>query len=409
MVIDFYDTSALLKNPSAICEGDYVSHYVISEIEEIKTSSHKDEKVKANARQVSRGLLANPVFICDNFSEKEILRMMRKHPYLPDNTDGRLIAEALLVAKKHNTNIAFHTADINMMLFVIDLPNFYLYIEKDEEEIAKELWAGWGKYFPDDKQMAMLYTDPRVNILGAKINEYCEIFSGEELKDILRWDGEMYRSLKYSNFRTALMGNISPRNLEQKMLFDMLQNKDETIKLCLGRFGSGKSMLMLAHAIWMVQRGEFEKIVFVKNNIQVKDTKDIGSLPGTMLEKLQPYLQQIADHIGGYGLDEMLEQEMIEPVHLGFIRGRDIKNSIIYCDEVENMTSQHIQLLIGRVSQGSQLWLAGDTKQCDSLTFEKNSGIKKLTDRLAGNPKFGCVKLMKSERSETAALADLLD
>ena len=193
------------------------------------------------------------------------------------------------------------------------------------------------------------------------------------------------------------------------MLFDLLQNREIPIKLCLGRFGSGKSFLMLAHALYLIQKGEFDKIVFVKNNVEVKDTNKIGALPGTELEKLAPFIQQIADHIGQIALDDMLEQNIIEPVHLGFMRGRDIKNSIIFCDEVENMTKQHIQLLIGRVSSGSELWLAGDLKQTDSLNFEKNSGVRALIKGLENDPLFGMVKLIKSERSAVAALADKLD
>lgn len=132
-------------------------------------------------------------------------------------------------------------------------------------------------------------------------------------------------------------------------------------------------------------------------------------MPGSELEKLSPYLQQISDHIGQITLEDYIERNTIEPTHLGFIRGRDLKNSIIIADEAENLTRQHIQLLIGRVSQGSSLWICGDLKQCDLNLTERNSGIQATIDNLAGNPLFGMVKLIKSERSEVAALADLLD
>ena len=132
-------------------------------------------------------------------------------------------------------------------------------------------------------------------------------------------------------------------------------------------------------------------------------------MPGNELEKLAPFIQQVADHVGQITLDDMLEQNVLEPIHLGFMRGRDIKNSIIFCDEVENMTKQHIQLLIGRVSSGSELWLAGDLKQTDNINFEKNSGIRALIQGLMNEPLFGMVKLIKSERSAVAALADKLD
>jgi PhoH-like ATPase len=257
--------------------------------------------------------------------------------------------------------------------------------------------------------MASLYSNPQVNTLGAKTNEYCTVFGGSDLKDILRWDGSSYNKLNYRSFKSALGSKVEPRNTEQKMLFDLLQNREIPIKLCLGRFGSGKSYLMLAHALNLVQKGEFDRIVFVKNNIQVKDTKDIGALPGEELDKMMPWLKQIEDHVGPFTFEDMLNQNIIEPVHLGYIRGRDIRNSIIFCDEVENMTRQHIQLLIGRVSSRSELWLAGDLKQTDGINFEKNSGIQALIQGLTGDPLFGMVKLMKSERSKVAALADKLD
>ena len=132
--------------------------------------------------------------------------------------------------------------------------------------------------------------------------------------------------------------------------------------------------------------------------------------PGGYEEKLLPFAMPLADHLGGTdGLELMIRQGKIEVVHLGFIRGRDIKNSIIICSEAENMTKEHIQLLLGRVGEGSALWLNGDFKQCDAKVFEKNSGLMTAVDKLKGHPRFGYVKLLKTERSETAAMADLLD
>lgn len=118
----------------------------------------------------------------------------------------------------------------------------------------------------------------------------------------------------------------------------------------------------------------------------------------------------LADHLGGTdGLSLMVGHGQIEIVHLGFIRGRDIKNSIILCSEAENMTKEHIQLLLGRVGEGSALWINGDFKQCDAEVFRQNSGLMAAVDKLKGHPRFGYVKLLKTERSETAAMADLLD
>lgn len=148
------------------------------------------------------------------------------------------------------------------------------------------------------------------------------------------------------------------------------------------------------------------KIYFIRYSLSLYE--NIGTK--TELDKLNGYLMPIADHVGGpYALEQMIADGIIEPVHLGFLRGRDIQRKIIFCDECENLTKQHMQLLIGRISKGSQLWLVGDRKQTDSHIFETNSGILAVQKGLVGDPLFGMVRLVESHRSEAAKLADKLD
>lgn len=159
-----------------------------------------------------------------------------------------------------------------------------------------------------------------------------------------------------------------------------------------------------------LQKINFKKIVFIRNNVQVKDTDPIGALPGSELEKVSPYLAPFYDHCGGpEGAQMLIEHGQLEVVPLGFIRGRSIRDSIIYSMESENLTKAHIQLLMGRVDSGSQLWLDGDLRQRDRAVFEKSQGLETMIERLAGNPLFGYVHMPKSERSAVAQLADLLD
>ena len=105
----------------------------------------------------------------------------------------------------------------------------------------------------------------------------------------------------------------------------------------------------------------------------------------------------------------LIEEGKLETIPLAFLRGRSLRNSIIYSMESENLTKEHIQLLMGRVDEGSELWLDGDIKQRDKLAFEKSKGLETMIERLAGNKYFGYIHLLKSERSPVAALADLLD
>ena len=412
MKINFYDTSAILSNGLNLEGKNYISALVLAELENIKTSSSKDDKLKYNARRAVRELMDTTKFFTEFFSRSKIEKVFKEYDFLSDINDHYLLCEAVLLKRKYkDSDVYFITSDMALYLFSCEFEEPIPFYLPEEKHLTDNLdnWIGWNKYYPSKDCLSALYLNKNINHLNAKINEYCVIHEGQDLKDILRWDGEEYQPLRYKDFKSQLGTKIQPRNNEQKMLFDLLQNRDIPVKLCLGRFGSGKSYLMLAHALWLIQKGEFDKIVFVKNNIEVKDTGKLGALPGEELDKLGPFIQQIADHVGEFELEEMLNQNVIEPVHLGFIRGRDIRNSIIICDECENMTRQHIQLLLGRVSSRSEIWFIGDQKQCDSLTFEKNSGIQALIEGLAGDPLFGMVKLIKSERSKIAALADRLD
>ena len=207
------------------------------------------------------------------------------------------------------------------------------------------------------------------------------------------------------------MGKIKPRNIEQELAFHMLQDERTKIKVLTGRYGSGKSMAMIAQGVALLHQGIFEKIVFVRNNINAKDSADPGSLPGTLIEKLYPFLMPMADHLGGRDvLDDYIASGQIEPIHLGFLRGRDLRHSLIYCTEAQNLTVDQLKLLIGRVGEGSELWLDGDIKQTDRKVFEENNnGLAAAIDKLKGEPLFAYVHLQKSERSLVAQLADKLD
>lgn len=246
---------------------------------------------------------------------------------------------------------------------------------------------------------------------GDLINEYTIIKDqSSNVVDMYRWNGEKQVKVETRPIKSRYIGKVSPRNPQQVLAIDMLFNEDITVKMLAGKFGSGKTFLMCAAAVSMIEDKMFDRIVYVRNNVEVKNSKPIGYLPGSYNEKLMPFAAPIADHVGGFdGLELMLRNGTIEIVHLGFIRGRDIKNSIILCSEAENLTKEHIQLLISRVGEGSSLWLDGDVKQRDADVFMRNSGMAAAIERLAGHPRFGYVKLVKTERSETAAMADLLD
>ena len=275
-----------------------------------------------------------------------------------------------------------------------------------------EEYKGYRVMTMTDEQLAEFYSSGSVGEAEEfAVNEYIVIQNKSgEVVDSLRWNGSEFKKISKKPFSTKFGGKVSARNLQQELAMDMIQNEDITIKMIAGRFGSGKTFLLSAAAVQMVESGKFDKVVFVRNNVTVKNAPQIGYLPGSKDEKMSVWCAPLADHLGGEaGLEMLVRQRSIEIECLGFIRGRDIRHSIILVTEAENLTKEHIQLLISRVGEGSQIWFDGDLKQRDAEIFVKNSGMAVAIEKLRNHPRFGYVKLEKSERSETAAMADLLD
>lgn len=264
-----------------------------------------------------------------------------------------------------------------------------------------------------EEKLAAFYNNKELyaELFNLKENQYLLIkdSTGEVVDRYCYQNGEL-RQVMFLKLGGTFTGTIKPRNPEQVCLFDMLKDKTSKIKLVTGRFGSGKTLAMIYAALELIEKGKFDRIVWVRNNVAVKDAPEIGFLPGDDLAKLKPFLGPFLDHAGGEeGVKKLLEEDKLWVIPLGHLRGRSLKNCILLCTECENFTKEHLQLLMGRIDEGSQLWLDGDLKQRDKLIFEKSAGIEKMVNRLTGKKLFAYVHLKKAERSEVAALADELD
>lgn len=438
----FYDTSALLDLGAAAFTSQFlIADMTLHELEDIKTSGKKNEETRQKARTVTRLLAEHR----DDGSFRVVAVPMSSLFYIldgkpiSDNNDATIMATArwYLDELHRNLNDAIEAgltdaqrqiqADIDSFKFVtsdlscaniasgiLDLPTEFTF---PNTTAAKSDYKGWTEVALEDggeEALAMAYSKDvdQKNLFDTPTNGYVLISNADADGNTagLRWDGSRYVPIKYKNLNTTYAGKIKPLNDQQKIAFDLLQNDDITIKLLLGVYGSGKDFLMVNHAIDLIEKGKYDKIVWVRNNIEVKDTKELGFLPGSMFEKIYPFAAILADCLGGeVALERAITDGWVEIQPLGFIRGRSFQRSIIYCSEAENLTKQHIQLLIGRVGEGSTLWINGDLRQIDDVAFERNNGIQKLIDKLTGNERFGTVYLPITERSETARLADLLD
>lgn len=406
MNINFLDTSAVLNGAYKRFENIYISPIVLMELENIKTSQNKDDRTKYLAREAVRDIISSKTI---HFITKVNIKWkFRKYSFLQNINDHKLIAEAAAL-KNHSNMVFFITSDGAQFLIAKQIPELQpMYLDKNEQPIYKDTqYSGWGKYYPNSSQLAELYQCPTMNTLKCKTNQFAEIFVGDELKDILFWNGKEYTPLKYKDIKNVYTGEtIKPRNLEQEMAISLLQNQDIKVKLLTSAWGSGKTLLALNYALEQVARGRQPKITFIRNNIIVADTKDIGFVPGDVRQKMSMWGGVIADHLGGQMmLDQLIDDGIIEIFPISHIRGRSIKG-IIFCDECENLNDKLVTLLLSRVEEGGEIIFCGDVAQIDSPRFEKNNGIRAMLDSLAGDPLFGTVKLIKSERGEVPKLCD---
>ena len=274
-----------------------------------------------------------------------------------------------------------------------------------------EQYTGYKELKLTDEQFNQIYSQGKLDGYDFLENEYLIALdeAGRIVDKLVCHNGKL-QEIRYSTFKNTYTGSLKPRNEHQELAFEMLKNPDITVKLITGTWGTGKTLALVVAALEAVQRGEFDKIIWVRNNVQVKDTDNLGALPGDAYDKMLPYLGPFMDHVGGEeGVKLLIGHNQLEVIPLGFLRGRSIRKSIIICSEAENLTKEHLQLLMGRVDEGSALWIDGDVRQRDRIAFEKSKGLETMIDRLKGEPLFGYVHLVKSERSATARLADKLN
>lgn len=276
------------------------------------------------------------------------------------------------------------------------------------------LYKGYQELIMDEEHLNQFYTNPKeycANLLRLNPNEYILLqdLSGTTI-DVYKNSPEGPIAVRYPTINSRITGTLKPRNIKQKVAMTLLQDAAVGVKLLRGVYGSGKDYLMLSQALHDIEVGKFQKLVFIRPNVSIKDVPDIGYLKGDAYEKLSWTLGPFYDKVGGAeGVEYLIAQGELELVPLPFIRGRSFENSIVYVCEGQNITSEIAKLLISRVGEGSELWINADTHQTDNKIYDRDNGIIKMIDRLKDDPLFGMVYLDKTERGPIANLANKLD
>ena len=174
----------------------------------------------------------------------------------------------------------------------------------------------------------------------------------------------------------------------------------------IGQTGSGKTLLACQIGLDMFFKRDVNKIVVTRPTVSNEDN---GFLPGTLEEKMEPWLVPIKSNMRKvYNkpaiLDKMMVDEQIELVSLSHFRGRTFENSIVIVDEFQNLTKQQLLMVLGRVGVGSTMILCGDPQQID-LKFRNDSAIHEVP-KLKGSKWVYDVVLKDNHRHES--LNDIL-
>lgn len=213
---------------------------------------------------------------------------------------------------------------------------------------------------------------------------------------------------------------LRPRNKEQHFALDALL--DDRIKLVtlLGKAGTGKTLLALSAGLQRTIENQLFKRLLVSRPIFPLG-RDVGYLPGSVEEKLNPWMQPIFDNVEfllglkqidkrtGRTPDELIRSGLMQIEPLTFIRGRSIPNQYLIVDEAQNLTPHEVKTIITRVGQGTKVVLTGDPYQIDNPYVDSESnGLTYTINRFRGQPIAATVTLFKGERSELAELASNL-
>src|ERR1700678_1078360 len=486
------DTNVLIHDPQSIYKFQEnnlaIPVEVLEELDAIKTEQSTERG--RNARRVHRilqellpdsrsmlegvelpnggtlSVIINP-FLAD--PGRRSPGMDRLRAVLPDLTkqDNRIIASALYVQEQYPPPTVLVTKDVNVQLKAraVGLESEDYLNDKVPEELEEasyreiplsiyeiQRFCSEGEFSIDAKVARPLY-----------INEYVLLRSDEGKTMPARYFGEgTVRRLKIPEYVKAPGGiPIRARNLEQQFLMDALLDDSIHMLTCSGKAGTGKTLLTMACALHQTleENSRYDGVSISRPVIALG--KDIGFLPGTLEEKMRPWLQPYYDALevvipskppkepqfaskkvskkkhwkresamvsmgtshssngshGGHapvGLikpyERLLKSGLVEIEALAFIRGRSIARRFFILDEAQQLTPHEVKTVITRISEGSKIGLIGDPAQIDNPYVDSRSnGLVYCHNRMKGQSIAAHVKLTKGERSRLAELAaDLL-
>ena len=189
----------------------------------------------------------------------------------------------------------------------------------------------------------------------------------KELKQHILEGVLQYQQYSLSDSRTLNRVKLTPKSWNQEQYLKKLKNNKKKIVLAIGPAGTGKSLFASQVGIDMFMRGKYERIIITRPVMTVDE--DIGFLPGSLEDKMAPWMSPIYDIFGEYfyqsEIKAMIEEKTIEVCPLAFMRGRTFKKCWIIADEMQNATKNQLKMLLTRIGEKSKLVVTGDLEQND--------------------------------------------
>ncbi|SEE66724.1 PhoH-like ATPase [Arthrobacter alpinus] len=412
------DTSVLLSDPRAITR--FAEHHVVLPIvvvSELEGKRH-DPELGYFARTALRllddlraqhGSLASPVPLGDDGGTFRVELNHVSLEVLPagmrgmDN-DSRILAVAKNLANEGHT-VTVVSKDVPMRVKASALG---LTAEEYRNELVPDSgWTGVGEVDATEAEMTALYNHEPVPIPDASVmpvNTSLVITSNrgsalgrvgaDQQVRLVRGDREVF--------------GLHGRSAEQRLALDLLSDPEVGIVSLGGRAGTGKSALALCAGLEAVlERNEHRKVV-VFRPLYAVGGQELGYLPGSESEKMNPWAQAVFDTLGSVVsdtlMDEIMERGLLEVLPLTHIRGRSLHDSFVIVDEAQSLEKNVLLTVMSRIGQRSKIVLTHDVAQRDNLRVGRHDGIVAVVETLKGHPLFGHVTLTRSERSPIAAL-----
>jgi phosphate starvation-inducible PhoH-like protein len=202
-----------------------------------------------------------------------------------------------------------------------------------------------------------------------------------------------------------------PRNESQTKFLDYLKNKSSRIIIASGPAGTGKTLFGIEQGIKNFINGTYEKLIFTRPVVSVDE--DIGYLPGTLEEKMAPWIRPIFDILYNFlspkEVEHLLNEKSIEISPLGFMRGRTFKNCWIVADEMQNCTISQMKMLLTRIGENSRLIITGDLEQNDRK--EEMNGLEDFLNKIKGrrSDSISSVEFEKSDIERENVVREVLE